>query len=350
MQGSGGGIGRVESLVVHALKGAEGEGNLRCRWVRKGRSNLIFALQVVAMAVAQRPDLVVFTHVNQLPLALPLRVLCGRARQVVIAHGWDVWFGVPPWIGIPLRWMTAVWSVSEYTAGRLAATCRLPRDRIRVFPLGMAERPRPTSGRARTTHRAILTVARLDSRERMKGIDEVLQAVHRLQAHRPELIYTIVGEGDDRPRLERVVRELGLDDRVEFLGRVGDDELTSIYDSCDIFAMPSAQEGFGLVFLEAMAAGKPVIGALAGGIPEVVEHGRTGLLVDYGDVDGLALAIDRLAADGDLRSRLGRAGRARFISAFTEEAASARLLALVQEALDGCQRIGFQARKTKNDP
>jgi glycosyltransferase involved in cell wall biosynthesis len=121
----------------------------------------------------------------------------------------------------------------------------------------------------------------------------------------PELEIRIAGNGPEWKRLEQICSELGLERTVRWLGNVSMNELAAEYGRADIFSLPSVQEGFGIVFLEAMAAGKPIVAARAAAIPEVV---RNGLLVEPGNAEALADAILRLNRDPDLRARLGKAG------------------------------------------
>jgi phosphatidyl-myo-inositol dimannoside synthase len=149
---------------------------------------------------------------------------------------------------------------------------------------------------------------------RRKGFDALLWAVSSLD---PSVQAAVAGAGRDQRRLERLAQRLGIADRTRFLGRVGDDALPDLYASADIFTMPCRDrwggleaEGFGIVFLEAAAAGVPSIAGRSGGSHEAVVHGETGYVVEP---RWLAVwnALDRLVADPDLRARLGRAARAR---------------------------------------
>jgi len=136
-------------------------------------------------------------------------------------------------------------------------------------------------------------------------------------ARRSDARLVIAGDGDDRPRLESKARSLGLSDAVIFTGRVSDARLSELYDDCRFFVMPSRDEGFGLVFLEAMRAGKPCIGG-RGAAAEIIEHNRTGLIVDPGSHDELAAAVLRLFEEPETCCRFGAAGRERFLSTFTD--------------------------------
>jgi glycosyltransferase involved in cell wall biosynthesis len=114
---------------------------------------------------------------------------------------------------------------------------------------------------------------------------------------------------------------------------ISDDELAGYYKRCALFVLPSGQEGFGIVFLEAMRFAKPCIGGNVGGTPEVVEDGQTGLLVPFGDVDALERALDRLLADSALRKQMGIAGRRRLLTQFVFERFRARLEGYLRELL-----------------
>jgi phosphatidylinositol alpha-1,6-mannosyltransferase len=253
-----------------------------------------------------------------------------------MVYGWDVWFGVSFLRKVALGQVDGAWSISQYTAEKMAETTGYPAGRISLLvPVMSPEQARafapPTLARPVSDGKVrLLSIARLDPTERQKGIDHVLQAMQKL---RLELTYSIVGDGGDRRRLEQLARSLGVGQRVNFAGWYNDFELSAMYRECDVFVLPSAQEGFGLVYLEAMAAGKPVIAARAGAVPEVVVDGVTGVLVDYGDIESLAAAIDRLSNDEALRRKMGEAGRMRFLENFGFEQATRKVAALLQDII-----------------
>ena len=118
----------------------------------------------------------------------------------------------------------------------------------------------------------------------------------------------IVGDGDDKGSLENLVARLGLDGQVDFVGWVPEDKLHHFYQTCDVFAMPSKKEGFGIVFLEAMRYGKPCIGGNYGGTPEVITHGVDGYLVNYGDVDQLVRYLVEFSQRPEIRRGMGLKG------------------------------------------
>ncbi|HVU34447.1 MAG TPA: glycosyltransferase family 4 protein, partial [Opitutaceae bacterium] len=160
----------------------------------------------------------------------------------------------------------------------------------------------------------ILAVTRLTYADRYKGIEHLIEAMPRIRAGIPAATLRIVGRGDDLPRLKQRTAELGLEDVVEFTGYVDDTRLAVEMGSCRLFALPSRKEGFGLVFLEAMAHGRPCLGARAGGVPEVITP-ETGLLAEYGDVPGIAdAAIEALRRDWNSDRILARAREFSFVS------------------------------------
>jgi phosphatidylinositol alpha-1,6-mannosyltransferase len=209
--------------------------------------------------------------------------------------------------------------VSTRTAELLRAR-GVPYDRITVVNNGVDPdefSPRPAIALRRELAPdgpLILTVARLVSR---KGIDTVLRALPALLARFPRLTYAIVGDGPDRARLSALSEALGVSARVKFSVHVGPD-LVDHYNACDLFVMPVREEpgdieGFGLVFLEAGACEKPVIGSRAGGVVDAIVDGVTGWLVPPDDVPALAQAIERGLSDPSLAASMGRAARERIL-------------------------------------
>jgi phosphatidylinositol alpha-1,6-mannosyltransferase len=163
--------------------------------------------------------------------------------------------------------------------------------------------------------RVILTVGRLVER---KGHDTVIRALPRVRDAVGPVRYVIAGAGPEASRLTALARESGCEADVVFAGRVPEEELPAYYAACDVFIMPSRElpqrdgvEGFGIVFLEAGACGRPVIGGRSGGIADAVLDGTTGRLVDPLSVSEVADALIRMLQDPDEAERLGRAGRAR---------------------------------------
>jgi glycosyltransferase involved in cell wall biosynthesis len=202
--------------------------------------------------------------------------------------------------------------------------------KLRVVPCGVDARAfAPPERRASGGPLRVLTVARLVPG---KGHAVLLAALSLLRAQRIESVTTFVGDGPERDGLERLARELRLD--VRFAGAVGQDELRAYYDDAQLFCLPTFAEGLGVVLIEAMANGLPVVSTQLMGVPEVVDDGETGLLVTPGRPDLLAAAIERLALAPELRERMGRAGARWVREEFDVERAASALARLLQRPGD----------------
>lgn len=202
-----------------------------------------------------------------------------------------------------------VLTTSEYAASRIVAAYGVARERIRIVPEPISlirwEASLAASRRVEREGPGILCVAHLYPRK------EVASLIRALLLMRTPARLRIVGTGPQGEALQALARALGLSDRVTFLGHIPFDRLAEEYRSADIFCLPSVQEGFGIVFVEAMAACLPVVACQAAAVPEVVADGETGLLVPPFDVPALAFVLDRLAIHEADRRRLGEAGRNR---------------------------------------
>jgi glycosyltransferase involved in cell wall biosynthesis len=159
----------------------------------------------------------------------------------------------------------------------------------------------------------------------LKGQSLLIEAIAELARRGVDARLTLVGDGPKRPELEQLARRRGLEKQVHFAGAVGQDALRDVYRSADIFCLPSMAEGIPVVLMEAMAVEVPVVSTRIMGIPELVEDGRTGLLVTPGRLDELTDALERLIADPDLGARLGRAGREKVLEEFDVDRSAAQL-------------------------
>lgn len=240
-----------------------------------------------AFKLSRHCDRIICGHVGQLPVALAAKTLNPRLRYHLVAHGIEVWrkFKLPE--RLALRGAARIFCVSDYTRRELLKYCPLPDGRAVVLHNALDPFFEIAPGDPRPERPVILTVARLSAAERYKGVDHLIRAMTVVRAARPDAILRVIGRGDDLHRLQRLRRELGLDGAVEFLGFVDDRRMKAELKSCSLFALPSRCEGFGLVFLEAMACGRPCLGARAGGVPEVITP-ETGVLVDFGNVSAIA--------------------------------------------------------------
>ncbi len=217
------------------------------------------------------------------------------------------------------RWLL---TNSQFTADLLRAEHPALADRIRVVPLcidparidaweASALEPRPSR------EPAALIVGRMVREEPGKGHEELIAAWPEVRRRVPEAVLWVVGSGDDVERLRARARESDADEAVRFLGRVSDAELGSLYGRASLLVMPSRQEGFGLVYAEAMWHGLPCIGSTADAAGRVIDDSETGLLVPYGDVPAITEAVAALLGDPGRARRMGEAGRRRARRHFT---------------------------------
>lgn len=257
-----------------------------------------------------QPD-IVHTHLFDADLigtlvgrALGVRRCCSTVHSFSFfstrAHRWRY-----RWLLAPL--VSRFFPVSQALGGFLMRRCGVRASKIRVIANGIdaaAFTPAEKRDAAGAGAPIIGTLARLDPR---KGIRVLLEALARILPELPEASLIVGGEGEEREALEGRARALGIAGRVTFAGPVRDPR--GFYRGLDLFVLPSLDEGFGLVVLEAMATGLPVIGTRAGGTPEVLDHDVNGLLVSPGDPEAIAEAIRALWGDPARRRRLVEGAR-----------------------------------------
>jgi glycosyltransferase involved in cell wall biosynthesis len=270
-------------------------------------------------------------HANLAPLGWLLARLC-RARLVGFIYGIEVWKPLKPLRLWALCRADRIIAISDYTRRRAIKANKLPAPKIRLLhncldPGPAISPPRP----AQSSHRSLLTVARMSRSERYKGHDYVIRAMPALLACFPDLTYDVVGEGDWQPELQALAERAGVGPAVHFHGFVPDAELNDLYARASIFVMPSRAEGFGFVFLEAMAHELPVIAGNRDATPEVVVDGDTGLLVDPTSVEAITGAISRLLSDDCLRQKMGQAALTHSQDNFSFDTFQARLAGYLLE-------------------
>lgn len=269
---------------------------------RVRRSVLGFVTSALLSAMRTKFDVILCGHINFLPLGYIVKKVRG-GKLVLLLHGIEAW--KPRAREFLLKksipGVDVVISVSNVTLSRFKSWAPLRASVTHVLPnaveierfaVGATNERRSLEPRIDGSP-VLLTLGRLDSFERAKGFDEVLECLPELIVRYPRLRYVIAGEGSDRERLERKAKTLGIHNHVVFLGYVPEDIKPDVYRSADVFVMPSRGEGFGFVFLEAMACGVPVIASTVDGSYEAVRQGRLGEVVDPTDRKALVDAIER---------------------------------------------------------
>jgi glycosyltransferase involved in cell wall biosynthesis len=261
-----------------------------------GRSRTtIFASQLLGYGLVQRPDLVICTHLHFTQAAYWLKRWAGIPYWTV-AHGFEAWDIQRPSLRHALRHADRILSVSHYTRDRLLWEQDLSPAQVGLLPntfhqerFHIAPKPEHLLQRygLRSDQPVILTVSRLDPDPPYKGYDPVLRALPQIRAQVPNVHYLLVGTGSDRPRIEQFIHANGLESHVTLAGFVPDPELPDYYNLCDVFAMVSRTEGFGIVYAEAMASGKPAVGSNRDGAVDALAQGELGALVDPDDTHAI---------------------------------------------------------------
>jgi phosphatidylinositol alpha-1,6-mannosyltransferase len=269
-----------------------------------------------------------------------------RIKYLFWSHGEDVttaWTSRDYTLAMSLTYRHAAAAIANSrNTARMVERAGLPPEKIHVVYPGVdTDRFRPDLNARGVRQRYVgdesvllLSVGRLVKR---KGHHVSLRALARLRDSR--VCYVIVGNGPERENLEALTRELGLQKQVFFAGEVDPTELPLYFAACDIFLLPNSEEGvgghdfegFGLVFLEAAACGKPTVGGRSGGVPEAIEENETGLLVTQGSVEELEAHLRHLVQSESRRQAMGTAGRQRVLRSFTWERAAARVTEIHDE-------------------
>jgi glycosyltransferase involved in cell wall biosynthesis len=325
------GIAALSRLVVRTVRPTRVlvlNDGVRRPWGRK----VHFVATVFLLAVRRnRYTDVLCLHLHLGPVAWLLAAR--QSRLTIFLLGIEAWKPLSRLQRMALESSHSILSISAHTASRFReANPEFRAQRIHVCHPAVREETGPaTRDEPLPAASFALIVARMAAEERYKGHDLLIDLWHRVTSEVPGARLVVAGDGDDRARLE--AKAFPFDGILRFPGRVSDETLLTLYRQCLFFVMPSRDEGFGLVFLEAMRAGKACIGA-TGASAEIIEDGVTGLVVDPGDPEQVLKAIVRLFREPDTRERMGQAGAARVTAQFTDAHFKRRLLDLLQRKVE----------------
>jgi len=252
-----------------------------------------FGQEVIKQSLKGGYDFILCTHINLLPFA---RIATGFSRKKIgVIH-----YGIEVWKPTGRRFTDyispkcdPIISISDFSAERFSQWAGVPEQQIKLLPNafhgeggGLGDKPQYLIDRHGLDGRkVIMTLGRMDARERQKGFDELIDLMPELLQEDPTLYYLMAGDGDDRPRLETKVRDKGLEANIGFAGRVSNEEKADYYRLADVFSMAGRQEGFGFVFIEALACGTPCVGSVLDGSRYALLHGELGELANP-DVPG----------------------------------------------------------------
>ena len=278
-----------------------------------------YAAVATKLALRRRPHLIFCGHLHIAPLALILSRVLGVPYWLQI-HGIEAWTKPAALRRRAIESANRVLFVSRYSRKRALDWANVDWDRTAVISntVDDAFRPAPRredlrAGLGLAGGRVLLTVGRMSAAERYKGHDLVIQALPSILRSHPDILYVIVGDGDDRPRLQHLAEHLRVADRVRFAGAVPAAELPDYYRLADLFVMPSTGEGFGIVYLEAMACGVPALGTGLDGSCDALRDGDLGISVGKEALDVAICgalrehaSIDRVALAAQVRELFGQ--------------------------------------------
>ena len=254
-------------------------------------------------ALFRRIDAVFCGHLFMAPLAL-LIARFKQAKLVIQMHGIEAWHRPTSLCRIAVEAADLVLCVSRYTRAQVLNWAAIAPERVVVLPNTVGANFTPGDGsKLRTVwglhgKRVLLSVGRMSAKESYKGHDRVIRAVPQLLEAGHDVVYVIVGEGDDRARLQLLADQEGVADRVRFMGALSPTILIDAYRMADLFVMPSTGEGFGIAFLEAMACGTPALGlAVAGAVDALVEGGLGKAVSEHDFISALEHALDQRKPD-----------------------------------------------------
>jgi len=258
----------------------------------------------------RRSDIVLISHINLLLPGILIKMFKPTVKLVLIAHGIEVWRPFAAWKRRMLAKVDLFLPVSHFTKDKMKQLHGLPEEKFSVMnncldpfleqPLqqGKADFLLKRYG-LNKDHQILLTVSRMADTEQYKGYDRVLQSLPALVEAYPNLRYLLVGKYDvkEKQRLDAIISKLGLHDKVIFTGFVADAEMALHFTMADIFIMPSEKEGFGIVFIEAMFYGLPVVGGNKDGSVDALCNGELGTIINPDNLAEISHAIKTILDD-----------------------------------------------------
>ncbi len=334
-----GGIARVSVLLWRAMEELTGNRRRVVTLLRdsphpRPADKLRFAWEVAGMQWRGQAQWVLFDHLG-IAAVENLIPRSRRAPYAIFLHGVEVWCPLSPRQEELLRSAAIRIAPSRYSAER---AMKMHSGIGPIFPCHLALLDEESSSwnvpssetpdlemAAKVGGNSVIIVGRMSNSERYKGHDQLIQAWPQVRSAVPDAQLIIVGMGDDTPRLKAAATETGFGDAILFTGRVSDATLDMLYARAGVFAMPGRGEGFGLVYLEAMRHGLACVASIHDGSREVVEHGKTGFLVDQDNVAELGRVLIELLQNQILRKKMGDAGVERLKTYFSFDQFRARL-------------------------
>lgn len=258
----------------------------------------LYSFFVVCVLIKEGPfDRIFCGHFSMSPLVFLISIISGTPYWIHM-HGIESWEKPSKILRHVAENASLITTVSRFTRFMILKWSNIIPGKIKIIPNTVEEKfkpgPKPEYLLDRfdiKNKKIILTVGRLSRDEKYKGHDRIIKNIPLLLKNHPALVYVIAGTGDDRNRLEELSKTMRVEKAVKFIGYIEDDEIVDLYRMADIFAMPSTGEGFGIVFLEAMACGTPAIGLNQDGSSDPLQDGNFGIV---SSTDGLLANIDSM--------------------------------------------------------
>jgi phosphatidylinositol alpha-1,6-mannosyltransferase len=280
-----------------------------------GRNKLRFVARTIHYS-RNAGQIIIAAHPNLAIVAAVARLFNSQLKVIVVTHGIEIWKKLPVRRRRALLSADLVLATSQFNFRSLVDVQKIDPRKIRLLRWPLNPKLLHLADTKATLQlpssfpqgRVILSVGRWSSSERYKGADELIQAFSKITKNFQDLSLVFVGGGDDLPRLKQLVAQLGTAASTYFLAGLSTEQLAACYANAEIFALPSSGEGFGIVFLEAMAFGLPVIGVAAGGAVDILQNDVNSLVIPSRDSAAVAQALDQLLNNPELRTRLGRGG------------------------------------------
>ncbi len=281
------------------------------------KNKIRFVFSVIKYIIFNQPKIIIVGHLNFAFLAF-LKIFSPRAKVIIIIHGIDAWFdrGKLKWF---YPFVNEFWSVSEYTCKKFNETNQVPLNKIKKIFNTLPDQWIEQSNSLLAEHQAyFFSVTRLEKSENYKGIKETIEAVAQIQdfLRTNQFQYKILASGDALEEHKKWALSLGVQDIVSFQSNLSDEELVDLYKNCSFFILPSTGEGFGIVFLEAMAFDKTCIGAINCGSEDVIDNNKTGFLIEQ-DINVIKEKILYLINNPDENIKMGKAGKEKLLKEFT---------------------------------
>jgi glycosyltransferase involved in cell wall biosynthesis len=286
--------------------------------------------------LTKKTDHIFCGHINLAPL-INIYSKLFKIPYTVLTYGKEVWETLPPTKKKALQEAKNIWTISRYSGDRLCKSNQIKPEKVKILPCVVdgniftpGEKPGELIEKYNLSNAIVLmTVARLWSGDIYKGVDVTIRALPKILAVFPQVKYLVIGRGDDQPRLAQLTRELGVENQVIFAGFIPTEELVNHYRVADAYIMPS-QEGFGIVYLEAMACGIPVLAGNTDGSADPLQDGRLGWQVPHRNVDQVALACLNILEGNDIRCD-GKWLRQQTLAKFSKESLINHLKTLLEK-------------------